>query len=316
MEEMKICSKCNERFPLTDEYFEPRKKGKDGFRNQCRKCRNMKWKPKQEPCEEGMKRCNKCGEILLLTREYFEPRTKSKDGYRNQCRKCRNKIKPKRELKSKQIEYDGYTFTKDNKTGYYLSAKPIYNNKRIMLHRYIWIKYNGEIQEDLVVHHIDGDKENNDISNFALMSNYEHSKMHGDETADERREAMLKRLSTKTFKKAKVKQTLWRESEEGKRFYVEQAKRIKESGIYDRTETLICQYCGKEFKTTKLCADKTKFCSGKCADKARSESGIDDIERECVICGTKFIINKRKVRQTCSEQCKFILRNRTRTLAL
>jgi hypothetical protein len=67
---------------------------------------------------------------------------------------------------NKQIEYDGYIFTRDKKSGYYLSAKPIHNDKRIMLHRYVWIKYNGEIPKGYSVHHIDENKENNDIMNL------------------------------------------------------------------------------------------------------------------------------------------------------
>ena len=164
---------------------------------------------------------------MPLTKEYFEPRKVSKDGFRNQCRKCRNGIKPKRKLKNKQIEYDRYIFTMDNRTGYYLSARPIYNNKRIMLHRYVWIKHNGEIPEDYVVHHIDGNKENNNISNFTLMSNYEHSKMHGDELMENKHDEIMENLSLRFSEESKSKQKAWRESEEGKRFFVEQAKRIK-----------------------------------------------------------------------------------------
>lgn len=34
----KTCSKCGEKFPLNEEHFRPRKKSKDGYRNQCRVC--------------------------------------------------------------------------------------------------------------------------------------------------------------------------------------------------------------------------------------------------------------------------------------
>jgi len=39
--ETKTCTKCGQEFPMSKEYFEPRKESKDGFRNQCRDCRNI-----------------------------------------------------------------------------------------------------------------------------------------------------------------------------------------------------------------------------------------------------------------------------------
>ena len=41
--EKKICSKCGRKLSLTNEYFEPRKDSKDGFRGVCRECRNKKF---------------------------------------------------------------------------------------------------------------------------------------------------------------------------------------------------------------------------------------------------------------------------------
>ena len=40
MQQVKTCSKCKRDLPRTIEYFEPRKESKDGFRNQCKDCRN------------------------------------------------------------------------------------------------------------------------------------------------------------------------------------------------------------------------------------------------------------------------------------
>lgn len=42
----KICSACHKDLPLTSEYFEKRSNCKDGFRNQCKTCRNAKKKAK------------------------------------------------------------------------------------------------------------------------------------------------------------------------------------------------------------------------------------------------------------------------------
>lgn len=39
-QKVKVCRKCNGVFPATSEYWHKDKKGKDGFRSHCKKCRN------------------------------------------------------------------------------------------------------------------------------------------------------------------------------------------------------------------------------------------------------------------------------------
>lgn len=45
-------------------------------------------------------------------------------------------------------------------------------------HRVIWEECNGPIPKGMVVHHIDGDRRNNDISNLKLVTRAEHSHIH------------------------------------------------------------------------------------------------------------------------------------------
>lgn len=45
-------------------------------------------------------------------------------------------------------------------------------------HRLIYIEYYGSLDDDLIVHHIDGNKLNNHPSNLKAMSNSEHIKLH------------------------------------------------------------------------------------------------------------------------------------------
>lgn len=45
-------------------------------------------------------------------------------------------------------------------------------------HRLVWIKNNGKIPIGMVVHHIDGDKGNNNIQNLMLMSRSDHASFH------------------------------------------------------------------------------------------------------------------------------------------
>lgn len=59
----------------------------------------------------------------------------------------------------------------------YVSRK--INGKRIDEHRRIMQEYLGrELTFDEIVHHKDGDKSNNELSNLQLMTRSEHSRMH------------------------------------------------------------------------------------------------------------------------------------------
>ncbi len=45
-------------------------------------------------------------------------------------------------------------------------------------YRRIWKEKNGEIPKGYVIHHIDKNRKNNDISNLQLLSKSEHTKIH------------------------------------------------------------------------------------------------------------------------------------------
>jgi len=54
-----------------------------------------------------------------------------------------------------------------NDAGYY---RTFHKTKAYLIHRIIWELFNGEIPEDMVIDHIDGDTQNNKISNLRLVS--------------------------------------------------------------------------------------------------------------------------------------------------
>lgn len=70
--------------------------------------------------------------------------------------------------------------------------------KRMGESRAVWIEKVGEIPEGFIVHHIDGNKKNNDINNLALMTYTGHNKLHSPD-----REIWNKGISVKTNKKWK-----------------------------------------------------------------------------------------------------------------
>lgn len=59
------------------------------------------------------------------------------------------------------------------KTGYL-----IFGDVKKYVHRVIWEEYFGKIPSGLIVHHKNGNKEDNRIENLEIMSRAEHSKLH------------------------------------------------------------------------------------------------------------------------------------------
>jgi len=66
---------------------------------------------------------------------------------------------------------DDIKFTLRN-NGYYGRT----NGERDLMHRYVWIKNNGEIPKGYDIHHINHDKSDNRISNLEMYTKSEHSK--------------------------------------------------------------------------------------------------------------------------------------------
>jgi hypothetical protein len=87
------------------------------------------------------------------------------------------------------IEYDGIKF--------YYSGSGYYGHPKVgSLHCYIYTEYYGTIPKGMVVHHKDGNRKNNDISNLVLMTRGEHSKLHNkDKTKPPRTEEHKRKLS-------------------------------------------------------------------------------------------------------------------------
>lgn len=72
-------------------------------------------------------------------------------------------------------EYDGYRITFSGSHGY---PTIHVNGKNVLLHRYVWMKHNGEIPEGYQVHHKDQNRLNYDITNLELIKTGEHQRIH------------------------------------------------------------------------------------------------------------------------------------------
>lgn len=179
------------------------------------------------------------------------------------------------------------------KNGYYHAH---YGDKVKLLHRVVWEYYNGEIPSNYHVHHIDGNKDNNDISNLELIDSHEHLSYHSKKKYAENKEVIDKHL-------AEIQELAraWHSSPEGRAWHSEHGKQVFENMP---NITLICQNCGNEY-TVKLSAkNKSKFCSNNCKSAYRRKLGIDNIEVICPVCSSKFIKNKYSKRKFCSRKCR------------
>lgn len=131
----------------------------------------------------GQLACTYCGKPLKITpwRKYNQ--------YPDLCRSC-VKHKLSKEVISGRYEYvdkDGYVWVVDDSLRIYseyrdyLKCKEQHNffRRGIAKHRLVMMQHiNRELTGNEIVHHIDHNKFNNDISNLQLMTQSEHAKLH------------------------------------------------------------------------------------------------------------------------------------------
>ena len=156
-------------------------------------------------------------------------------------------------MSEKYQYFNGLKFTRDDKTGYYLNS-----TIRKRMHRYVWEFYNGPIPKGYHIHHIDGDKSNNDISNLAMTEGKKHVAEHSKKWHEEHQE-QTKEIMEKMQKEA-VK---WHESNEGKKWHKEHYKKEIKTKL-NPEQIKRCACCGKEFVSKTV---HGRFCSGKCKTK-------------------------------------------------
>lgn len=155
-------------------------------------------------------------------------------------------------------EYRFYFDLKFSKqtNGYWVCKKWMPNQKKyvsLLAHRMVWEHHNEKITEKMVIHHKDGDKDNNDISNLEMLTISEHRKQHWKDK--ELRKIALKQLE-------KVRPIKWLQSEEGKKAVSEKGRQVwAERGYH----TIICEHCGKKAQFRRW----ARFCAKSCYMKWR-----------------------------------------------
>ena len=200
----------------------------------------------------------------------------------------------------KYIWYNGLKFTRDDFTGYYLNS-----THRKRLHRYIWESDVGVIPKGYQVHHIDHDKNNNDISNLELIHQSRHMSYHGIFNAKNNYDEMIKNLD----EVARPKASEWHGSKEGVEWHKKHYESVKHKLHIEYNRS--CIVCEKEYVTIQT---NSKFCSNACKSRYRRSMGLDNITKNCVICGKEFTSNKYAKVETCSASCRGSLINANRKI--
>lgn len=130
-----------------------------------------------------------------------------------------------------------------------------YQHKGKRLHRAVWVFYNGEIPKDCDIHHVDGNRANNNIENLQLLPKKEHHRKH-------MKEPERVAQSKKDIEIARMYASKWHGSEEGKKWH---SIRGKENWKSRKENTYTCSYCGKEFTTKHIYgANQNHFCHSNC----------------------------------------------------
>lgn len=195
--------------------------------------------------------------------------------------------------------FNGLSFRRDKKTGYYLSSQPI-DGKRKRLHVYVWEYYKGAIPKGYQVHHIDFNKANNELDNLALLDAKVHAALHGNAWSDERKNKRREVLQKCAMPKAKE----WHGSDEGIEWHKRHYEEIKDK-LHIKTE-FKCAKCGKMFIASNN--GHNRFCSNACKSAYRRESGVDNETRQCECCGKAFITSRFSKAKTCSRRCAVQMR--------
>lgn len=168
------------------------------------------------------------------------------------------------------------------------------------LHQEIWRAEHGEIPEKHAIHHVDENPLNNDLSNLEAIPISKHSSLHMSDSKHLKRQR-------KHIDKIRPLAKEWHSSPEG----IEWHKQHVKNSLWKNRKLIeyICEQCGQEF--TSFNKVGVRFCSNNCKSQWRRDSGVDNIEKCCIVCDNKFIAKDRRV-EHCSRKCAGVTSSRKR----
>ena len=164
------------------------------------------------------------------------------------------------------------------------------------IHRDVWTFHNGEIPAGYDIHHIDGDKANNQIDNLMCVTRKEHCQLHYPP------QIYVCKVCGKSFTAKSARKTCPECLAEKKR-QSELKKAAKANKPPKPPRLCTCVICGKEFELKPIQSKNhgTKTCSAECHQKLRFK--LDD--KACAVCG-KIFHPKHAKQKYCSPECRQI----------
>lgn len=191
-------------------------------------------------------------------------------------------------LSEKQQRFNGEVYYR---CGHYFQRK----GKR--LHLAVWRYHNGEIPRGACIHHIDGDRSNNDIGNLQLMPTISsHGKLHGENWHGRDFPQIACDLAKE-----------WHRSPAGREWHRHHYEAVKQR--LHQTFDAVCLVCGKHFTSGRAGA---KFCCNYHKTRYRRQIGADNVEKRCPVCGKVFVCNRYDRNICCSRICGGKYRSRQR----
>lgn len=190
----------------------------------------------------------------------------------------------------KAVEYRGVVYRRYPGRLYYNPGGGKISRGGTSLHRQVWLDAGNVIPKGWHVHHIDGNHDNNDISNLACLPANEHSRMH-----------VVERLSGELGRRLAD----WRSSDIGRATLQDNARKMR---ARTPEREFSCGHCGGAFHTRH---PRQRFCSEACSERANAPLSL-----ACEICGAEFRAkrNARKQVRTCSYSCGWALRRKNASL--
>lgn len=202
-------------------------------------------------------------------------------------------------MENREVMFNGGLYIRNPKSKYYFKYETSNEGRRKakQLHRAVWEYYNGEIPTGWQVHHIDGDVDNNDISNLQCMPAKEHLKLHAEKNSENAEYVAKQRQS---IKKASEAAKAWHNTEEGLAWHRKHAEESIDKVRQNRVAKK-CRVCGMEFDGLPW----QEFCGIKCQRKARLDRlrKFTPYEKPCEQCGKTFIAKKVNSK-FCCPNCK------------
>lgn len=201
-------------------------------------------------------------------------------------------------MKSETVIFNGRKFRRYPESNrrhlrdYFWTSEIKKLKRSLSLHQEIWKFSNGDIPKGFEIHHKDRNPLNNDISNLECISHSEHKSKHRGYCSDKKREHLnnIRHLANawhKTKECRELAKKNW-DASLGKNFVERNYK---------------CQRCGKGFVST-VFSKIPKWCSSKCKQANRYQSGATKINQNCIICGIVFLTEKYNPGKTCSFKCR------------